>query len=170
MSAYRNGEPKRSPESGKGRAAPRTELIVGVVFLALGGLLLAMFMMRKDAPSQPTTVVREPSPSATPPTATAVVPQRPESLSERQHVATTAAISLANAAMLGNHNVLARLAMAMADAITDASTTCGDYDRAYAALSTAVLAVGDAGELGDVGAQLGDIEAARCTPGSDAGG
>jgi hypothetical protein len=173
MSAYRNGEPKRPPESEPRARAPRTELIIGISLFALGVLLLVMFQMRdrKGSGRAAPTVVSDPAPSLSGPAPSVVAaPTRPESLSERQHLATTAAISLANAAMLGNRDGLARLAMAMADVITDPKASCTEYDAAYVALRRAVLGVPDAGDLGDVETQLADIEAARCTPGSDAGG
>lgn len=172
MSAYRGGERKKRPEEPEPRSrAPRTELIVGLSMFAVGALLLVMLVMRKDRPREAPTVTREPvasnttSPSTPPPP----VPTRPASLSERQHLATNAAISLANAAMLSNRDAIARLAMTMADAITNPQITCGEYDAAYAALRKAVLALPDAGDLGDTAGALADIDGARCEPGSDAG-
>jgi hypothetical protein len=172
MSAYRGERKRRPAEPEKPPRAPRTELIVAVIMLALGGLLLAMLMMRRDRPTPAPTVTREPvaMTSAEPSPPVVSVPTRPASLSERQHLATNAAISLANAAMLGNRDAIARLAMTMADAITNPEITCGEYDAAYVGLRKAVLALPDAGDLGDVTSELADIDAARCQPGSDAGG
>ena len=137
--------------------------------MAVGAFIYFYWRSASLSHRDPTpAVVREPiasvtSSSSTPPR----VPTRPPSLSEQQHLATVAAVSLAGAAMQSHHDELARLAMALADVNTNPKATCGDYDVAYVALRKAVLALPDAGaELGDVTQDLRDLEGARCTPGS----
>ena len=172
MSAYRGGGEKRPPKSERPARAPRTELIVGLTMFALGLLLLGLWWVSRRERESHRAMPEQTTTTATATTSAAAAPTRPPPLSDRQHLATVAAISIAGAAQQGNLDAIAKLAMSLADANTDPRTTCAQYDAAYVLLRQAVLAVPaaiEAGALGDVTAELADLEAARCTPGSDAG-
>lgn len=169
MSAYRGGAQRRPPELEPRPRSTNTALVAVAVLLGLGGGALFLVNRRMSRERRPVATAEVSIQSVASASAPPSAPTRPESFSDRQHLATTAAISLANTAMLSNRDVLARKAMAMADAITDPKTTCAEYDAAFVGLRQELLGVPDAGDLGDAAAELDDIERARCVPGSDAG-
>lgn len=173
MSAYRGGGERRPGRTDPPPRGPRTELVAAVVMLALGLLFLGLWWVKHRERDSHNAVVRELPSAAVPVTSSAVpTPTRPPPLSDETHRATVAAISIAGAAQQSNLDAIAKLAMAVADANTDPKTTCEGYDTALLALRKAVLAEPaaiEAGALGDVTAELADLEAARCSPAIDGG-